>query len=171
MLDGNVENRGLLRQSRDRKGCSGRKGLYEKILEVHACILLVHPFTAVRNFWFGRIVNQAVLWSNGDRFPVMLNARKIDKILSQDQEQDLASILGIKPKSPIAKTPDPDGMLDDTHCVMTSKTHLNALADVFDLGSIYSIGDFTLYLGEWLMTWTPFVWGYAVIKKAYDNEQ
>jgi hypothetical protein len=32
------------------------KGLYEKILEVHACILFVHPFTAVWNFWFGRIV-------------------------------------------------------------------------------------------------------------------
>jgi len=54
---------------------------------------------------------------------------------------------------------------------MTSKTHLNALADVFDLGSIYSIGDFTLYLGEWLMGFTPFVWGYAVIKKLYEYEQ
>ena len=138
-----------------------------KFMRASCLSILLLPYGI---FGLGVLSNQAVLWSNGDRFPVMLNARKIDKILSQDQEQDLASILGIKPKAPIAKTPDPDGMLDDTHCVMTSKTHLNALADVFDLGSIYSIGDFTLYLGEWLMTWTPFVWGYAVIKKLYDSE-
>ncbi len=130
--------------------------------------ILLAPYAI---FGLGVASNQAVLWANHDKFPVLLNARKLDKILSQDQEQDLLTILGIKPKAPIAKTPDPDGMLDDVHCQMTSKTHLNALADVFDLGSIYSIGDFTLYLGEWLMGFTPFVWGYAVIKKLYEYEQ
>ena len=122
-------------------------------------------------FGLGAASNQAVLIANGDKFPVMLNARKLNKLLNQDEMADLEKILGIKHKAPIAKTPDPDGMLDDVHCQMTSKTHLNALADVFDLGSIYSIGDFTLYLGEWLMGFTPFVWGYAVIKKLYEYEQ
>ena len=122
-------------------------------------------------FGLGVLSNQAVLWTNHDKFPVMLNARKLNKLLNQDEMADLEKILGIKPKAPIAKTPDPDGMLDDVHCQMTSKTHLNFLADVFDLGSIYSIGDFTLYLGEWLMGFTPFVWGYAVIKKLYEYEQ
>jgi hypothetical protein len=114
--------------------------------------------------------NQAVLIANGDKFPVMLNARKLDKILNPTIDADLEKILGIKIVEKPAPKPDPDGMIDDTHCQMTSKTHLNALADVFDLGSIYSIGDFTLYLGEWLMTWTPFVWGYAVIRKLYAQE-
>jgi hypothetical protein len=41
---------------------------------------------------------------------------------------------------------------------------------VFDLGSIYSIGDFTLYLGEWLMTWTPWVWGALLVSKVYRQE-
>ena len=140
-----------------------------KLLRSSCLWILLTPYAI---FGFGVASNQAVLIANHDKFPVMLNARKIDKMLSSDQEQDLLTILGIKPKAaPIAKIPDPDGMLDDVHCVMTKSTHLNFLADVFDLGSIYSIGDFTLYLGEWLMGWTPFVWGYAVIKKLYEYEQ
>ena len=129
--------------------------------------ILLAPYAI---FGLGVASNQAVLIANGDKFPVMLNARKLDKILNPTIDADLEKILGIKIVEKPAPKPDPDGMIDDTHCQMTSKTHLNALADVFDLGSIYSIGDFTLYLGEWLMGWTPFVWGYAVIKKAYDKE-
>ena len=124
--------------------------------------ILLAPYAI---FGLGVASNQAVLIANGDKFPVMLNARKLDKILNPTIDADLEKILGIKIVEKPAPKPDPDGMIDDTHCQMTSNTHLNALADVFDLGSIYSIGDFTLYLGEWLMTWTPFVWGYAVIKK------
>jgi len=129
--------------------------------------ILLAPYAI---FGLGVASNQAVLIANGDKFPVMLNARKLDKILNPTIDADLEKILGIKIVEKPAPKPDPDGMIDDTHCQMTSKTHLNALADVFDLGSIYSIGDFTLYLGEWLMTWTPFVWGYAVIRKLYAQE-
>jgi hypothetical protein len=138
-----------------------------KLLRASCLSILLLPYGI---FGLGVLSNQAVLIANHDKFPVMLNARKLDKILNQDELAGLEAILGIKPKAPIAKIADPDGMIDDTHCQMTSKTHLNALADVFDLGSIYSIGDFTLYLGEWLMTWTPFVWGYAVIRKLYAQE-
>ena len=134
----------------------------------NSCLwILLAPYAI---FGLGVASNQAVLIANGDKFPVMLNARKLDKILNPTIDADLEKILGIKIVEKPAPKPDPDGMIDDTHCQMTSNTHLNALADVFDLGSIYSIGDFTLYLGEWLMTWTPFVWGYAVIKKLYDSE-
>ena len=134
----------------------------------NSCLwILLAPYAI---FGLGVASNQAVLIANGDKFPVMLNARKLDKILNPTIDADLEKILGIKIVEKPAPKPDPDGMIDDTHCQMTSNTHLNALADVFDLGSIYSIGDFTLYLGEWLMTWTPFVWGYAVIKKLYEQE-
>ena len=134
----------------------------------NSCLwILLAPYAI---FGLGVASNQAVLIANGDKFPVMLNARKLDKILNPTIDADLEKILGIKIVEKPAPKPDPDGMIDDTHCQMTSKTHLNALADVFDLGSIYSIGDFTLYLGEWLMTWTPFVWGYAVIRKLYAQE-
>jgi hypothetical protein len=139
-----------------------------KFMRASCLSILIFPYII---FGLGVLSNQAVLWANHDKFPVMLNARKLDKIMNQDALADIEAIFGIKPKAPIAKTADPDGMIDDVHCVMTSKTHLNALADVFDLGSIYSIGDFTLYLGEWLMGFTPFVWGYAVIKKLYEYEQ
>ena len=143
-------------------------GKLRKLLRTSCLSILLIPYGI---FGLGVLSNQAVLWANGDKFPVMLNARKSDKILSQDQEQGLLTILGIKPKAPIAKTADPDGMIDDVHCVMTSKTHLNALADIFDLDTVYSIGDFMLYLGQRLMGFTPFVWGYAVIKKLYEYEQ
>jgi len=56
-------------------------------------------------------------------------------------------------------------MIDDSHCVMTSKTHLNFLADVFDFGSIYSIGDFSLMLGEWLFGFAPFLFAFDVVRK------
>ena len=140
-----------------------------KLLRSSLLWILLAPYGI---FGLGVLSNQAVLWTNHDKFPVMLNARKLAGIKQRDEiESLLEKIVGLKPKAPIAKTPDPDGMIDDVHCVMTSKTHLNALADVFDLGSNYSIGDFTQDLGEWLMGFTPFVWGYAVIKKLYDREQ
>ena len=57
-------------------------------------------------------------------------------------------------------------MLDDVHCVMTSKTHLNLLADIFDMkDGIYSIGDFLLILGGWLLGFAPFVFLFDVARK------
>jgi len=136
-----------------------------KLLRASCLSILLLPYGI---FGLGVLSNQAVLIANHDKFPVMLNAKKLAEIRGVSE---IEKLLGIKVKETPTPAVDPDGMIDSVHCIMSSKTHLNALADVFDLGSIYSIGDFTLYLGEWLMTWTPFVWGYAVIKKAYDNEQ
>ena len=51
----------------------------------------------------------------------------------------------------IIELPDGTLMTDETHCVMTSKTHLNWLADVFDFHQeIESVGDLLLGVGDWL---------------------
>jgi hypothetical protein len=55
--------------------------------------------------------------------------------------------------------------LDDVHVVMTHSTHLNFLADVFDLRSIYSIGDFFIIVGSWLQGFALFVYVYTVTSK------
>lgn len=83
----------------------------------------------------GAASNQAVLIANHGKFPVLLN-------------------------DTWARHADSDGMLPDyEHCVMTSKTHLNALADVFNFGSeIDSVGDLALYLGGVLSPICPIVW-------------
>ena len=139
-----------------------------KFMRASCLSILLLPYGV---FGLGVLSNQAVLMANHDKFPVMLNARKLDKILSQNAEEDIQKILGPGVKIEVVTAPpNPDGMIDDVHCVMTKDTHLNALADVFDLGSIYSIGDFTLYLGEWLMTWTPWVWGALLVSKVYRQE-
>ena len=136
-----------------------------KLMRTSCLYILLLPYAI---FGLGAASNQAVLISNHDKFPVMLNARKLNKIMSQSTEDKLLTMLGIPKK--VLPAPDSDGMIDDVHCQMTKNTHLNALADVFDLGSIYSIGDFALYTGEWLMGWTPFVWATTLIGRAYRNE-
>lgn len=91
----------------------------------------------------GAGLNQAVLIANGDRFPVEINAVQ-------------------------SKGASPDSMLDDVHCVMSRSTHLNALADIFDFHTAtYSVGDGLINLGEWLWSFAPFVWAFAVLKKVY----
>lgn len=61
-----------------------------------------------------------------------------------------------------------DGMMDDTHCVMTEDTHLNLLADVFDFhDSIMSIGDLLLDFGGWLWGFAPFVWCFEVTRRIF----
>jgi hypothetical protein len=133
-----------------------------------SCLWLLLSGWAI--YGLGAASNQAVLIANHDKFPVMLNAKKLNQILSKDAESDIEKIFGVSVQSPLP-TPDPDGMIDDTHCAMTKYTHLNALADVFDVGSIYSIGDFMLYTGKWLNTWVPFAWFLLICKKLWDEEQ
>ena len=110
----------------------------------------------------GAASNQVVLQANNDRFPVLINETKVREFNSEKVELGPMSITVVKPANV-----DSDGvvMIDDIHCVMTSKTHLNFLADVFDLGNIYSIGDFLLMLGEWLMAFAPFVFVFDVVRK------
>lgn len=100
----------------------------------------------------GAALNQAVLIANHDTFPVNANAR-------------------ILKDNPNFK-PDEFGIIDDAgHCVMTSKTHLNFLADIIDLRSAYvSVGDILLMLGEKMGDPSVFVWVTLVAYSLYKKE-
>ena len=103
----------------------------------------------------GIMSNQVVLQANHDTFPVLVNPIKLAGILPDG----------------VTITPGQSQAIDDVHVIMTSQTHLNFLADVFDLGTIYSIGDFTIMLGEWMLTFTPFIWGALVIRKLTEEKE
>jgi len=105
--------------------------------------------------FLGAASNQAVIIANNDTFPVRANLVKVKADVG-----DNPTIL-----------PDGTLMLDDVHCLMTSKTRLNWLADNFDFqNSIMSIGDLSLDLGEWSFGYSTLVWGVLVVKKLKDNE-
>jgi hypothetical protein len=112
--------------------------------------------------FLGAASNQLVLVANHDSFPVMLNERKLSSMADQKNGND--NVFSPMPASVEQK--DDTVYLDDVHCLMTSHTHLNALADIFDLkDGIYSIGDFLLMLGEWVGVFAPFVYVFDVTKK------
>jgi Family of unknown function (DUF5317) len=120
-------------------------------------LLLPYAFT-----FFGAASNQLVLIANGDKFPVLLNAKKIS--MMQAAEESEAAKLPFRYFSRV----NDDGMIDDTHCLMTPKTHLNALADIFDFkDGIYSIGDLLLETGAWLGSFCIFVWLALVVAKLH----
>lgn len=100
--------------------------------------------------FLGAASNQLVLNANGDTFPVRLNLAKAAKFAGEDA----------------VTLPDGTIMLDETHCLMTSKTHLNWLADIFDFHEdIESVGDLLLNFGGWLQTFCPFVFVAVVCEK------
>jgi hypothetical protein len=144
------------------------KGFVNKLCKLFraSCLwILLGPYVI---FGLGAASNQAVLIANHGKFPVMMNARQLDKIRHPgDLSNIINQLLGENPIPTVAN----DYMIDDVHCVMTKDTHLNFLADIFNQkDGIYSIGDFVLDLSEWLMGWTPFVWGVTLIGKAYRSE-
>jgi hypothetical protein len=100
----------------------------------------------------GATSNQIVLIANHDTFPVSVNLVRVQR------EQDIITL------------PDGTRMLDDVHCIASDKTHLNLMADIIDFGGNYlSIGDLLLYLGEWLWTFMPFVYVFAVTRKVMEE--
>jgi hypothetical protein len=95
-------------------------------------------------YFAGAASNQLVLFVNHDRFPVSMNAAKLIKWVPAE-----------------ARVVSDDGiiMIDETHCLMTSKTHLNVLGDIFDFHEdIESIGDLLIDLGTWLSTFCKYMW-------------
>ena len=111
--------------------------------------LLLLPYAGI---YLGAASNQLVLWANNDTFPVKVNAVKMAKMV------DATSSL-----------PDGTVMLDDIHCLMTSKTHLNILADNWDFhDGIESIGDLLIEWGYWLTGFCPFIWIFVMIRKAQE---
>ena len=113
--------------------------------------------------FLGNASNQLVLIENHDTFPVLLNDKKLSGMTDHRDGDD--SVFSPMPASVEQK--DDTVYLDDVHVEMTSHTHLNALADIFDMkDAIYSIGDFSLMLGDWLWAFAPFVFAFDVIRKS-----
>jgi hypothetical protein len=111
----------------------------------------------------GATSNQVVLMANHDRFPVLVNETKVQKFIGTHDVQVGPNVITVP--NPAVTESDGTVMIDDTHCVMSSKTHLNFLADVFDLGSIYSIGDFSLILGSYLWVYAPMLFLFDATRK------
>jgi hypothetical protein len=93
--------------------------------------------------FIGAVSNQLVLIVNHGKFPVMASSALMAKM-----------------------EPDADGMIDDGHCVMTDRTRLNFLADVFNFhNGIESIGDLLINAGAMTRDWAFFVALLMVFKK------
>ena len=107
--------------------------------------------------------NQAVLMANHGTFPVLCNAFKAQAMRIRAE----AEVQEANDESDNESVEIPEGYLDFTHVIMTKDTHLNALADVFDLkgDGIYSIGDFMLMLGEWLGGFSLVVWPFEAVRR------
>jgi hypothetical protein len=137
------------------------------LLEVHKFFsktLLYIVALPVLLIVLGAASNQAVLIANHDKFPVMVNDAKLAEFRHVDPVVEMfRRALGLQQQQL------PPDMIDDVHCIMTSKTHLNAMADIFDLGGgIYSIGDFGIILGETLGPLANLGWVILVVRKLYN---
>lgn len=141
-----------------------------KFLKKTALWILAVP---VLFLFLGNVSNQAVLVANHDKFPVMWNDYKVAQYAFQIEE------VADNPENPESAQAQFDmvalkeeGFLDDTHCVMTSKTRLNFLADWIDFGdATYSPGDFLLMLGEEGMKYFPILWAAVVISRLNKKEE
>ena len=117
-------------------------------------------------FGLGIVSNQSVLIANHDTFPVRWNDYKVNEYLHDLERESQSKDKNVAQHAEFEITALENGFLDDTHVLMSDKTHLNALADTFALDDTsYSIGDALLYLGEWLFGLAPFVWGWDVTRK------
>jgi hypothetical protein len=118
-------------------------------------------------FFLGAASNQAVLVANHDKFPVMWNDAKVNLYRLEATQAAEAG----NEDAQIALALLEHGYLDDTHCLMTKRTRLNALADWIDLKSAtYSPGDLLVELGETGMEYAPFIWAALVIGRLNKKE-
>ena len=137
-----------------------------KFLRKTALWILLSPLALG---FLGAASNQLVLNVNNDTFPVRISPVLLAKMVEGDTQK--LAVSGAVIQGDVMVLADGKIMLDKTHCVMTSKTHLNWLADVIDLHTeTDSIGDLSLELGGWLWTFAPFVWGFEVIRRAARQE-
>jgi hypothetical protein len=135
----------------------------------------------VLGFLLGAGMNQAVLVANHDKFPVMWNDAKTAQYAAS-LDVELKKCLTAQSK---LDDPDPDacveiilaqegltyGYLDDTHVLMTKKTHLNFLADWIDLRSAtYSLGDLLMDLSDWSMKYSWPIWITVVFGRLRKRE-
>jgi len=117
---------------------------------------------------FGAALNQVVLIANHDSFPVMINAEQLENTCSPQEDVGASDFLNGDAQTVVNLNLCTEGgeFLDDTHVIMTSKTHLNFLADVFDLGgSICSVGDLGITAGSWMWDFAFPAWIVLIIRK------
>lgn len=120
----------------------------------------------------GAASNQLVLAANHDKFPVMVNERKLREFEDRDAKaenviQALGNLVGVNIVPP--KQDIDDDMLDDVHCVMSEKTHLNFLADWIDMHTaMMSPGDMLIDFGGFLQEYA-FVFWLAFVLNDYSK--
>lgn len=121
---------------------------------------------------FGAASNQLVLVVNWGKFPVMLNSAqsaKLQKSKADYKKPFRASNTSVS-VSTVRRADDPDGMIDDVHCVMSHSNNLKFLADWINLGDgIYSPGDLLLMLGSTLQVFAPVLWVVLVVRKLWSQ--
>lgn len=134
----------------------------------------------------GTLSNQAVLWANGDKFPVMYNSEKVRvSCQTPDAKADVfAALIGgqkndkpsIFAPAPAPKNVDPNlcqnggKFLDDTHVIMDQSSRLKFLADIVDFHeATYSIGDGFIIFGDWVLSWVGIVWLTLVVRKVIET--
>jgi len=117
--------------------------------------------------FIGAASNQAVLIANGDKFPVLINQEQIVQACTPAVDKSpFDSMPLVTPSVDINTCANGGEFLDDSHVIMTSKSHLNILADIFDFhDATYSIGDLLMMLGSWMRGWSFVAWVVLVIRK------
>jgi hypothetical protein len=134
--------------------------MFKLIKKVPYLYLIAVPMLLM---FMGTASNQAVLIANGDRFPVMANEVRLAEFCNPSP---IDALLAQKFFPEVSNACTATGMLDSTHEIMTPKTHLNFLADIFDMHTaIFSIGDFLLMLGEWAWDISVIAWLALVLRK------
>src|SRR5208282_956929 len=113
----------------------------------------------------GAASNQAVFLANAGKFPVRMNAAWMDaKCSTKGLDPDEIEAI---PASHCAKGGQ---MIDQRHSIMGPNSNLKFLADIFNFGGMYSIGDGLLTLGGWLLSFTPIMWIGLALRKLYRSE-
>jgi hypothetical protein len=129
--------------------------------------LLILPYAV---YYTGVASNQLVLFVNHDKFPVMYSPTKEAIWLAAADKELQENLHGKHPdleEAEVIRYSVEHGMIDETHCIMTGETHLNALADIFDFHSegIQSIGDLSIDLGHEMKDTLPFIWVALILYK------
>jgi len=137
------------------------------------------------SIFLGIASNQAVLVTNGDKFPVLVNNKKLADLRQQQEAEGESLSIDIQignkvykikesgiPDQVIKQAVDPDGMIDDTHCVMSKSNHLKALADWIDLGStVASPGDAAIVAGSLAWPYALPMWIGLILRKLILGEK
>jgi hypothetical protein len=161
--------------------------MFKKLFKIPYWYLIAIPLLSIG---LGTVSNQAVLWDNFDKFPVMYNAEKIQKACRPaDAKNALAediikALTGQKKSAAPDKTnnlglqlsvPDPNVcanggiFLDDIHVIMNKDSKLKFMADIWDFHDVtYSIGDFMLMFSDWMLGWSVTAWLVLVVRKLIE---